>query len=226
MPARQLEQAVVDALATLLSDQVRLLDQLAASENNPGEVIGAIDKARQLAIELRTDPSRARSLIRSAIERVTVTPGQLTLTVSREALCDALDIQLPSMVSHASFEIHHPFSLRRRGIEARLVMTAPELNRMQVDQKLVGKLAEARRWLALLTSGSSLSIAELAKQRSADPREVTRILPLAFLAPDIVEAILDGRQPVELTSTRLRRHRPIPLDWQHQRRLLGFPASR
>jgi DNA invertase Pin-like site-specific DNA recombinase len=54
----------------------------------------------------------------------------------------------------------------------------------------------------------------------------TRILPLAFLAPDIVDAILDGRQPVELTSTRLRRHRPIPLSWQHQRRLLGFPPSR
>ena len=185
-----------------------------------------IDKACQLASQLQTDPTQARSLVRSVIERVTVSPGQLVLTVSRKALRDALGIQPLPTDSVDSFEIHHPFSLRRRGIEARLVMTAPELNRARVDQKLVSKLAEARHWLDLFTSGSDLSIAELARQRGADPREVTRILPLAFLAPDIVEAMLDGRQPVELTSTRLRRHRPIPLNWQQQRRLLGFLPAR
>jgi hypothetical protein len=51
---------------------------------------------------------------------------------------------------------------------------------------------------------------------------VSRILPLAFLAPDIVEAILDGRQPPELTAARLKRMRDLPLDWQQQRRYLGF----
>ncbi len=226
LPSRQLELAVVDALAALLSDQVRLLDQLAPSESRAGEVIGTMAKACELASKLRTDPSEARSPIRSIIERVTVSPGQLKLLINREKFCNVLGIQPPSMDSQASFEIHHPFTLRRRGIEARLVMTAPELNRALVDQKLVSKIAEVRHWLDLVTSGSNLSISELAKQRGADPREVTRILPLAFLAPDIVEAILDGRQPVELTSTRLRRHRPIPLNWQHQRRLLGFPPSR
>ena len=226
LPARQLEHAAIDALTTLLCNQVRMLDQLAPSESSPGEVIGTIDKACELAGKARTDPAQARSLVRSVIERVTVSPGQLKLLINREKWCNALEIQPPSMVSHASFEIHHPFSLRRRGIEARLVMAAPELNRTQVDQKLVGKLAEARHWLDLFTSGSDLSIAELARQHGADPREVTRILPLAFLAPDIIEAILDGRQPIELTSTRLRRHRPIPLSWQQQRMRLGFPPSR
>jgi hypothetical protein len=226
LPARQLEHAVVDALAALLSDQVRLLDQLAPSESRAGEVIGTMDKACKLASQLQTDPTQARSLVRSVIDRVTVTPGQLTLAVSRKALCDALGILPPPKHDQDSFEIHHPFTLRRRGIEAHLVMAAPELNRARVDQKLVSKLAEARHWLDLTTSGSNLSIFELSKQYGADPREVTRILPLAFLAPDIVEAILDGRQPVELTSTRLRRHRPIPLQWQQQRRLLGFAASR
>jgi site-specific DNA recombinase len=226
LPARQLELAVVDALAALLSDQVRLLDQLASSEDNFEEVIETIDKACQLAGKVRADPGQARSLVRSVIERVTVSPGQLKLLINREKLYNLLDILPPSMDSQASFDIHHPFTLRRRGIEARLVMVAPELNRVRVDQKLISKLAEARHWLDLTTSGSNLSISKLAKQRGADPREVTRILPLAFLAPDIVEAILDGRQPVELTTTRLRRHRPIPLHWQHQRRLLGFPAPR
>jgi hypothetical protein len=47
-------------------------------------------------------------------------------------------------------------------------------------------------------------------------------LPLGLLAPDIVEAILDGRQPVELTVTRLKRVRDLPISWAEQRRILGF----
>ena len=52
--------------------------------------------------------------------------------------------------------------------------------------------------------------------------EISRILPLAFLAPDIVEAILNGRQPIELTAESLKRLRALPTDWDAQRRLLGF----
>jgi site-specific DNA recombinase len=168
LPARQLELAVVDALAALLSDQVRLLDQLASSEDNFEEVIETIDKACQLAGKVRADPGQARSLVRSVIERVTVSPGQLKLLINREKLYNLLDILPPSMDSQASFDIHHPFTLRRRGIEARLVMVAPELNRVRVDQKLISKLAEARHWLDLTTSGSNLSISKLAKQRGAE----------------------------------------------------------
>jgi len=47
-------------------------------------------------------------------------------------------------------------------------------------------------------------------------------MPIAFLAPDITEAILDGRQPTELSAARLKRMRDLPLDWQQQRRYLGF----
>ncbi|NKB48598.1 MAG: hypothetical protein GKS02_04440 [Alphaproteobacteria bacterium] len=49
-------------------------------------------------------------------------------------------------------------------------------------------------------------------------------MQLAFLAPDITEAILAGRQPVELTAHRLKRIGALPLEWGHQRALLGFSA--
>jgi site-specific DNA recombinase len=52
---------------------------------------------------------------------------------------------------------------------------------------------------------------------------MTRVLRLTLLAPDIVEAILDGRHPVELTAARLKRLR-LPLSWADQRRILGFMA--
>jgi hypothetical protein len=57
-----------------------------------------------------------------------------------------------------------------------------------------------------------------------DEGDFSRFLPLAFLAPDIVEAIVAGRQPPELTAERLKRIGKLPLDWSEQRKVLGFAA--
>ncbi|MBE0532630.1 MAG: hypothetical protein IH626_17540 [Rhodospirillales bacterium] len=53
-------------------------------------------------------------------------------------------------------------------------------------------------------------------------RYVGRLLPLAFLAPDIVESILAGNQPVDLTAEVLLRRTDLPLAWTDQKALLGF----
>ena len=53
-------------------------------------------------------------------------------------------------------------------------------------------------------------------------RDVSRILPLGLLAPDIVEAILAGSQPTDLTVSRLKRLSDLPVSWNQQRRVLGF----
>ena len=65
-------------------------------------------------------------------------------------------------------------------------------------------------------------MADIAREVGLDDGEISRILPLAFLAPDIIAAILSGRQPVELTATRLKRLKPLPLLWADQRKILGF----
>ena len=55
-----------------------------------------------------------------------------------------------------------------------------------------------------------------------DRNEISRFLPLAFLAPDIVEAILAGLQPIDLTLERVRRMGGLPISWREQRQALGF----
>jgi hypothetical protein len=65
-------------------------------------------------------------------------------------------------------------------------------------------------------------MAEVAKAVPLPVSEVSCILPLAFLAPDIVQAILSGTQPVSLSAERLKRFASLPIDWADQRRLLGF----
>ena len=73
-----------------------------------------------------------------------------------------------------------------------------------------------------LRTGQVPSGRKLARRDGIDPGDVSRILPLALLAPDIVEAILSGRQPIDLTATRLKRIPNLPLAWAAQRQLLGF----
>lgn len=56
-------------------------------------------------------------------------------------------------------------------------------------------------------------------------RILPRVLRLGFLAPDILTAIANGRQPVGLTATKLLRDTRLPLPWSEQRKMLGFPAQ-
>lgn len=71
-----------------------------------------------------------------------------------------------------------------------------------------------------MATGDSEGVQGIAKRDGTDPSDVGRIL--AFLAPDIIEAILAGRQPIELTAKRLKRIGSLPMDWDSQRRVLGF----
>jgi hypothetical protein len=87
---------------------------------------------------------------------------------------------------------------------------------------LVALQAKAQRWLEQLTSGRATSIAAIAEAEDVTCSFATRVIYRAFLAPDIVRAILDGTQPPNLTSDALRQRVPLPIDWATQRQLLGF----
>ena len=79
------------------------------------------------------------------------------------------------------------------------------------DEKLVALLADAHRWIEDLMKGRASSVRDLARQNHCDVGEVSRTLPLAFLAPDLVEAILAGRQPVHLTPRQFKRIGTLPI---------------
>ena len=85
---------------------------------------------------------------------------------------------------------------------------------------IVTAVAKAHHWRALLEDGEFASAAELAKTSKVNESYLCRVLRLTLLAPDIVEAILDGRQPSTLELKDLLR--PFPLEWQAQRKLWGF----
>lgn len=82
-----------------------------------------------------------------------------------------------------------------------------------------------RRWMEALRSGQHPTQAAIADMEGVSTRYVGQLLPLAFLAPDIVESILAGRQPVDLTAEKLIKQVELPLEWAEQRRVLGFQAA-
>ena len=86
------------------------------------------------------------------------------------------------------------------------------------NNELIRAVARGHLWRNQLLSGSAKTVAEVAKRAGVTTRYARRIIRTSFLAPDIVEAILDDRQPAELSVLRLRRP---PADWAEQRQLLG-----
>ena len=84
---------------------------------------------------------------------------------------------------------------------------------------LVKALARAHRWKRLLEEGRYASITELAKAEKIDRGYLGRILLLTLVAPDIIQAVLDGRQPADLGLPRLMK--PFPVVWSEQRQILN-----
>ena len=115
-----------------------------------------------------------------------------------------------------------PFQLRRRGVEAKLIV-GNETPNPTIDPKLVETVQNANRWLTLLTTGEATSVDAIAEIDGLPASEISRVLPLAFLAPDITKAILTGKQPVELTAKRLKRVGKLPACWSEQCQLLRMP---
>src|SRR5688500_4951408 len=86
------------------------------------------------------------------------------------------------------------------------------------DPALVKALARAHRWQRMLDEGRYASISEMAAAEKLDRGYLGRVLQLTLLAPDIVEAILNGRQPTNLGLPRLME--PVPVGWSEQRQVL------
>ncbi|SET17592.1 hypothetical protein [Oceanicella actignis] len=110
--------------------------------------------------------------------------------------------------------LHVPFRVVKRGgrKEVQLPDGAPVQRR--IDNTLIKALARAFRWKRMLESGEFNTIAELAEREGIAPSYMTRVLRLTLLAPEIVEAILDGKQGPEMTLGRLLEG--FPVEWEGQ----------
>ena len=123
----------------------------------------------------------------------------------------------------STLTVRVPFAVRRHG--GRKLMITPDgtpgCPLTRIDSALVKAIARAHRWQRMLESGEFSSITELAEAEKINRSYVCRMLRLTLLAPDVVEAILDGRQGPEGALARVLE--PFPMKWEKQR--LSFPST-
>ena len=121
--------------------------------------------------------------------------------------------------------IRIPIRLQRRG-GRKLIMTpegAAPTRKPTRDETSIKALVRAHRWRRRIESGQAKSITDLAEQEGVTDAYVSRLLPLTCLAPDIVEAILDGQQPKGLRLAEMLGNGPLV--WEEQRSAWGFSRN-
>lgn len=230
LPAAQLHDALLTTIAAFLLDGSRVAHELGGTLPT-SQHIALIERAGALADRLR-EPSvmiaGGWSQLRTFVERVEITPTTLGCILDREKLLSLLTDAKPEGTSSRSVEATEPqpitlttaLQMKRRGQEARIVMPASSMAGCKPDPVLVDLIARAHLYLETLISMPKLSTSDVAVHHDVHPAEVSRLLPLAFIAPSITEAILTGRQPAELTGRRLARME-LPMDWADQKALLA-----
>jgi site-specific DNA recombinase len=118
---------------------------------------------------------------------------------------------------------HKTSSTRRREIllPDNMPLKAVRPIRSESRTLLVAAIARGRRWLNELTNNPSTTIESIANAAGCSPRKVNMTVSLAFLAPDLVKAAIEGRLPYGMGLTRLCE---LPAEWSRQYRILGLPA--
>jgi hypothetical protein len=188
-----------------------------------------IERGRQLAKELGETPEKHRSFVLSLIPRVETGATRLKIDISQVRLTALLDSNhMETSRDHAIgasdpvLTLTTPIQLTRVGEQMKLLVEDADDNR-EPDMGLLRVLARAYDVQRRLCDDPSLTVREIARQEQITSNYLYVVLRLRWLAPDIVTAIVNGRQPRQLTTKRLMRlMATLPADWAAQRALLGF----
>ena len=213
-----MDGAAVGAIVRFLGDEIRLMNAVGGSELREAQRM--LRRAGELSAKLAADGAETQvrtDAMQELVQRVIVHPSQLQIRLRAEAFDlgeDTLDAERLS--------IDVPMQTKRSGRVSRLVIGGGSVSMRRPDPKLIALVAKAQDWFERLRSGKSPSVEAIAQVEGISGSYVTRLIYLAFLAPDIVDRIRRGEQPVELTVDRIQRVVPLPPCWKAQRALLGI----
>lgn len=210
LPAGDLEAMVHRSIIALLSDPVRLYGEFGGQ--TPRQVLTA--RGRQV-LDLYSRPASLGAIIERLAGQVVVDETSVCVRIDRHLLAEIFAVELPTAGLNDLVEIDVPATLRRRGHELRLVYATAQAEPAHHDDRLIELLGKG--WAAWEELSNNIRIEDPTRRS-----HLCRLARLRFLAPDVVTAILNGRQPVELTARSLLRANDLPVSWPEQRKLLGF----
>lgn len=218
IPADQLEQTVLQELCRFLEDGVLVTETIYGPDTAPEKVQIAVRATSTAAKKIKKNLPTKYKQARQLIERVDIDDEHLRIQVSISGLSECIGDT--DITNRDPIKLETPITFRRRGIERKIVLPGASKT-ASPDSGLIDLLSNAYQWAQMIFKREVFTVREISKKDGIDEGDVSRFLPLAFLAPDIVEAILRGKQPIKLTPEKLKRLRNLPKSWEEQRKLLG-----
>ncbi len=232
IPAGEIENLVSERICRALTDQAFLLRAMDAVTTDTAvrkRLLGRAGDVVRAWPDLATAEKRRMLLI--FIVRIDVRSDKVDIQLRPERLVQTVlgDVDAPPSTGeeemHADVVVLSVLArLKRTGMETMMVIDGQRGKRhhQKPDRSLIKLLVLASDFRGRILKGPGNSIGETAEEAGVSRSYFTRILRLTYLAPDIVQAILSGSHPPDLTAAKLKAASRLPLAWQHQRELLGF----
>jgi site-specific DNA recombinase len=234
LPVYELESRVMERLQTFLRLDAQVFDELSVVAESPAILHQLVAGAKRLAARLSSLPADdLRDLIACIVQRVIIQENNIPVMIRKSNLRELVEHgdQIIAASLASARKLPEPADLICLSIEAKrkryggeIHLVVPPTSNSPVCHPraaLIKAVARGHIWYEKVLEGKVAGIRSLARETGLTPRYVRNVLSCAFLAPDIVEAILEGRQPLTLKFEHL--YKNIPLSWAEQREHFGFP---
>ncbi len=230
VPASDLEKMFEGRLCTLLRDEAAIYQAVSGTGADVRTCKRLLAGAAILAERWTVMPSaEKREMLQAIVARVTVSARSVDIEVDLAGLLGSLqdnkvDGAGPERTSEMPTTILSvPAELTRTGQEMQMLIHGPAENTpREPDRNLVRMLAQAQQFRDMVMQGQGRAMGDLATDAGVSASYFTSIVRLGFLAPEITQSILQGKQPATLTANRLKLIIALDPSWSEQRRQVGF----
>jgi site-specific DNA recombinase len=221
VPAGEMERVVISSVSEWLLDRHAVEAAYASGIPDAVAIKAVLMTAARCAQDLvQQKPARVRELLLAIVRRLAIGQGMLTIELKGGALLTLADLG-PAGPSQGPVRLEVECQLVRRSKEVRLAVAPKSSPRdPDIDPSLVKLLVKAHAARNALFASNGLSLAEVSQAEGHDPHYFSVLVKLSYLAPDITQAILEGRQPPRLNRQVLARIRNLPMEWSEQRNVI------
>ena len=225
---------MITKLRSFLADEGAVLNVIREAHLDRAAQSRLIARGVKIAKEIESlTPDRIRAMLMTLNNRVDIRPDCVEISVRRSRLIELLGSGSIDLAMHQGTPDNEAKDVLTLTVRARLQRVGREMKMLventddqtKADPALLRIVARAHDIQERLMQKSGLTLHAIASQEHVTPGYVSRLLRLSSLAPDIITAIVNGKNPPQLTAKKLMRLAlEIPVAWTAQRKLLGFHA--
>jgi site-specific DNA recombinase len=232
IPAGNLEGLVIGRIRRLFADPGAILDTVRDEHTDGAGQKRLIGRGRRIAEELTTlTPDKTRAILMALLSRVDIRSDRIDIKVYRRNLIELLHARTidagapagkPGSASDETLMLTVKARLQRVGREMKMLVENAD-GKTSADPGLLRVIARAHDFQERLMQDPNLTVPAIANHERLSIGYMSRLLRLPTLAPDIITAIINGKNPPQLTAKKLMRLAAhLPVDWTEQRKRLGF----